>query len=654
MNEPTLLLSARALGDQTERYRPLAETCLQAALSMQGGVGTVADPMDLVVRIQNPTPQDWQGVIRLELPFAGGEPRFWLPGFLYGRNRGEAPLRVDTKFPRLRRGAPEFPAAPEWMARSDQLSHPAAFALADGWLYGLATSPFYTAAGTQMTQWQPGMAKKLVQYTGFTCSLARGTVGCTLGYEYAPWHFIQSHKYTGRAPLGGNCVTVPAGGGLCATLQLYRCPAPADRCVYDAVQSVYQRYHEPPRQAGSPAQAVADLARAVSRDAWLPGEQCYAGFIFEQPDGSFLPRALPSQTWTNGLTVAVPVLLAAHRLKDAAMREQALCCIGALTQPDSLNPASGLPYAARQDGVWSNRGWWFDGMHTAGHAGYLVGQAVYYLLKACRAEQQYNGTLHPAWLQYAEKVLTVAQRQRNADGEYPFLFSERSGAGLEYDALGSAWCLGAAALFCELTGQRAWLPDLLASARHYHDAFVARAECYGGPLDTDKAVDSEGVLALIRALASLHRLTGEPWLLDQLRDALCYAFTFQFCYNTPLGVPPLSKVGWSSCGGSITSTANPHIHPMSSTIIGEVRYYLACRADPYLAERLQDMILWSCQTYNHFDRQFDYGRTGWMSERFCYCEGLLVERYPDGAPASTWFALMPWACGSILEGLLDV
>ena len=32
-------------------------------------------------------------------------------------------------------------------------------------------------------------------------------------------------------------------------------------------------------------------------------------------------------------------------------------------------------------------------------------------------------------------------------------------------------------------------------------------------------------------------------------------------------------------------------------------------------------------------------------------EGLLVQTYPDGSLASTWFALMPWACGSVLEGV---
>lgn len=57
------------------------------------------------------------------------------------------------------------------------------------------------------------------------------------------------------------------------------------------------------------------------------------------------------------------------------------------------------------------------------------------------------------------------------------------------------------------------------------------------------------------------------------------------------------------------------------------------------------------QTFNTYDREYGYGEPGWMSERFCFCRGLLTEKYPDGSPASTWFALMPWASASIIEGL---
>ena len=45
--------------------------------------------------------------------------------------------------------------------------------------------------------------------------------------------------------------------------------------------------------------------------------------------------------------------------------------------------------------------------------------------------------------------------------------------------------------------------------------------------------------------------------------------------------------------------------------------------------------------------------TGWMHERFCFSLDLIVDKYLDGTPASTLFALMPWASASVLEGLLD-
>lgn len=41
-----------------------------------------------------------------------------------------------------------------------------------------------------------------------------------------------------------------------------------------------------------------------------------------------------------------------------------------------------------------------------------------------------------------------------------------------------------------------------------------------------------------------------------MRDALYYEYTFKFCYNSPIKIPPLGSVGWSSSGGSITSVVN--------------------------------------------------------------------------------------------------
>lgn len=59
-----------------------------------------------------------------------------------------------------------------------------------------------------------------------------------------------------------------------------------------------------------------------------------------------------------------------------------------------------------------------------------------------------------------------------------------------------------------------------------------------------------------------------------------------------------------------------------------------------------DTIGWSLQTYNSFDGEFDFGKKGRMSERFCYSEGLVYENTP-----TVRLKLMSWAAAAILDGL---
>ncbi|MBP5151377.1 MAG: hypothetical protein ILP13_00530, partial [Lachnospiraceae bacterium] len=94
-----------------------------------------------------------------------------------------------------------------------------------------------------------------------------------------------------------------------------------------------------------------------------------------------------------------------------------------------------------------------------------------------------------------------------------------------------------------ITGDERYVSALFKSEKWYYDMYVTRQQCYGGPLDIDKNMDSEGILSYIRAVRCLHELTGEEFLLDHMRDALYYEFTFKFCYNSPIKVPPLGKVG---------------------------------------------------------------------------------------------------------------
>ena len=57
----------------------------------------------------------------------------------------------------------------------------------------------------------------------------------------------------------------------------------------------------------------------------------------------------------------------------------------------------------------------------------------------------------------------------------------------------------------------------------------------------------------------------------------------------------------------------------ASTIVDEMLYYVGQTKDAYVASRLEDT----------------------------------VQPYEDGSLASTWFALMPWEGGSVIEGLAE-
>lgn len=647
-----LRITARSRQQEDLEYTGLDGHGLRASIAMQEGTGSAGQPVQAAVRITNPGAADWSGVIHVELPFAQTNPRFFLPAFMYGRNRGEAPQNVSNEFPRLRAGQPSRPSSPWWMVRSDRLSHPAALVYDTGKIYGLSASPYFIHKDGAKCQWQPDLSGEFCQYSGFTCSLAEGTVGYTLGYENAPLLFIKSRLVKERAPLGENCFRLAAGETVEFTLDLYAYEADSELGINAVLEKVYYRYYQPPSAGSDIRTAAADLSKAIYQYAWLPEDRSYSTFVYEDKEsGGYRYNKIISISWTDGLPAATPVLIAALRIGDEPMREQALSCIENIIE-NSLNPASGLPYEAYQDGKWSINGWWFDGMRTPGHSAYLCAQALFYILKAYEYETRIKNHHHEDWLAFVQKVLPVLERSRNADGEYPAILSERTGAGLEYDSFSGTWCMAAMAYYSWLTGDHTALEGLKHSERHYYESYVKRMECYGAPLDADKAVDSEGILAYIKALRYLHALTGDELYLDHMRDAIDYEFSFKFAYNSPVKVPPLSTLGWSSCGGSVTSVANPHIHPMSSNIVDELYYFVQQREDAYVRQRMQDTVAWGCQTYNRFDREFDYGRTGWMSERFCHSEGLMTETYSDGSPASTWFCLMPWASGSIIEGLV--
>lgn len=597
--------------------------------------------------LMNGGKEDFQGIIHVKLTAEFKNPKFFMPGYIYNRNTADMPSSGRKAFPRIKLGGNRLPESEYFMTRSDRLAEPVSLIFNEGEVLGISAEPCVMNPATG----------DFIGYNGFSCNInddGLASVGYTIGYENAPWLFVQTATVKERVPVqNDNSIKLKSGDEYSFLLTVYHYEGEDERSVYKAIEDVYWQYHQKPRKIeGMNAEKAVGMLEAAIRDyAWLEDEKIYSGFVYDRPDG-FGYNRIPSITWTNGLAVAVPMLMAANILNDEKARLQSLTLINEIITK-FYNPKSGFLYESVEDGRPTVRGWWYNGMHSGGHSSYLNGQAIYYILKAFDNEKQRRGIVHQDWLDFSRKIVEKMNSTINADFEYPFAMSEKTGVGLEYDSMGGSWFLAASAMYELQSRDRFWLNQLLKSEDYYYSNFVKKVECYGGPLDTDKAVDSEGILSYIRAARILHEITGNEYLLEHLRDALYYEFTFKLGYNTHITVRPLSEIGWSSCGGSITSVANPHIHPMSSTVIDEMRYYLAFCDDKYMASRLEDTIGWSLQTFNTKDKEYGYGRIGWMSERYCFCQGLLTEKYPDGELASTWFALMPWASASLIEGLVN-
>ncbi|MFP4377959.1 MAG: hypothetical protein ACLFP4_13030 [Spirochaetales bacterium] len=657
---------------------------LNAEISMTGDT--------LTVTVANSNQAAWRGLlgVYVDLPCYADSPFYLLPGFLYGTNRAEQPVHEKAKhWPRIIPGGDSSPTPPYssfFTVRADRLTHPLSMVRLGGIAVGLSGAVYVDPPGEAMPERsRRGIATATDEangvqplVAGFGCAWLqdRARLIYTVGHENAPWLYSGSGVKSQTGP-GDDLVLEPQAAITfqCRVFERAAGDSGDNRVFSDLIRALYASTHERPRQVGvdppSPsanrsaeqmAVAVELIAGALFDHAYNSEAKNYCTSLREQDGAVVQATDSFSISWTGGLAVAVPLLLAAHRMRTdtsqrsrkrdwSAVRAQALECVVHFTR--SINPASGLPFDAFRDGRWTTNGWWEEYVWSLegkrGHSSYLVGEALYYLLLAYEIEKT-HGAPHPEWLLFAKKVLAAAEPTISESGEYPYIWSVESGRGMEYDALCGAWMTAARAYEYALAGGQ----NVLASARRTLSAYhvhVREMLCYGAPHDTWKAPDQEGVLAFIKAARLLHKATGDSYYLECLRDGLDYELTWQYCYNTRPERPPLSTVGWSSAGGSVTSVANQCVHPMGLIVLDDLAWYAEQTGERYYVDRAHDKLLWALQTFNRFDREYDHGLAGWLSERFDATPILSIDNYPDGTPASTWFVAHPWAAGCVLEAL---
>ncbi len=653
-----------------------SDTDLRNRIEIKTGNGNSENPYVLEIEIDNHGDKTWTGVIKVSLFTAEKDARFFLPGYMYGDNCSTSHLQpwLIKEFQRLKKGPVIRPFSPYWYMRSDQLTHPVAVMFRDRKILGISGSPFLTKADPT-TFWGPGV-EGFAGYNGFYCSVEKNAeIGFTVGYLNYPGIYTSPWEYTGYDANNQGCISIPAGTSLKFDIRVFAFESEHEDGLGKVIENIYGFYHEKPlkkKQAGI-EEIAADICNAISKDAYSPLHNSYSlimmksmpGFTknkykmrdnYNPDDYVFNNEGLIG--WTNGAVIAVPLLQASYRLNEGFLRTQAIKVIDEIVDK-SVNPVTGIPYCTKIDGRWTNSGWWTPWIESEkvkpGHSSYIIGQSLYYILKAYELEKS-HGNEHAAWLSFVGKIIEIVSKTQDENGAFPRFWDEKTAAGTEYDAFSGCWVSAALAYYIKLASKKDLLPIVRKSEMRYYGD-VVRMECSKTPLDVADAPDSEGILAYIRLTKILHELAGEKAVngisyLERMRTGIDYALSFTFCYNVPLLSPPLGKLHWSTSGGSITSVCNAVIHCMLNTILDEIHYYYMQTGNEYYGKRLADIHDWGLQVYNQYDCQFFFGKTGWSSEYFCQAERYVLDvRFSDNTRSNLWFAYHPWATASVLEGM---
>jgi hypothetical protein len=551
--------------------------------------------------------------------------------------------------------------------RSDQLTHPVALVLTGQRIYGISGEPFR----------EGGSGGDNTEYNGFY--LSQGdfvSVGFTLGYLNAPVFYVSPWEYeTYKPSKHQDCIQLKAGETLEVPVRVYQYEADQAIEASGVIRELYQLYHQSPGQGALAHQAVEEIMYAITTDAYSPRDLTY-GLIskkpvsgevnteggggerfafYNDPEDEYSRNYEGLIAWTNGTVIAVPLLQASYITENKPAREQALDVINDIVI-HSLNPRNGLPFCTKIKGEWSNEGWWAPWVRSEqvepAHSSYIIGQSLYYILKAYDLELKKVGEEHTEWLNFVEKVLELVAPTQNKDGAFPRFWSEQASLkSSEYDAFSGSWVAAAMAYHASITGNDTFLQSAR-NAAYYYYRDVLRMDCIKTPLDVAEAADSEGVLAFIRLARVLHEITREDSYISMLKNGLDYELSFKYGYNVPITSSPLSETGWTSSGGSITSVCNAVVHCMSNTILDETYYFFKHTGDDYYKARLQDTYAWGLQAYNREANDYFFGKKGWSTEYFCQADRYVLDiRLEDGRRSSIWFAYHPWATASILEGM---
>jgi len=569
----------------------------------------------------------------------GGNPWHFIPCCIHGDNNldgakpGQYPNLTD-RFPG------EDCASPCWEFRADRASHPFSVLMTDAGSTGISIDP-YCADGDG----------RLVRNGVF--SELPNRFGVTLGYANLPFTFL-TKRTPGDSGLRPSTSNLLCSAEVCG--KIFQTRERGLPSVAPMVEALYGIYREQPPFTRTVREAAQALLDSFVEQNWSEEFGHYSNQYYDRSKNALVAwRGLYEIAWTGGVVLGFPFLVAQDVLNlppdTFAGRKSGIDLLDEVAA--SVNPASGLFYDLVRNLNGSRvNGWWSPMKVTWDcHAAYTNGQALYYLFLAIMRMRERNRSLPGTWLSAAIGVANALVDLQRDDGCCGYAYYADRPEVSDWDGFAGCWVVAAFAVAYQCTGKVAFLDTARKGIRFYRQDVLA-CNARGTPMDTWKSPDQEGNLAFVKAARILHQATGESEYLQMLEEGAQYEYLWRYGFKAVPEAAPLKDSEWNSCGGSVTSVSNPHLHPMG-LIITEDLYYLADQTgNETHRNRANDAVAWAMQCMELYPDISGYGRYGVLTERFCPSDGLTVETFPDGSPSSLWFSYNGWAAANVLEALL--
>lgn len=570
-----------------------------------------------------------------------------IPGNIHGDNNA-AHVRPG-EFPVLASSRPfERNRSALWEFRADRASHPVSILCSDAGALGISIDPYSDCAEADDGFIRNGVFASLPD-----------TCGVSIGYGNDPLTFSEKTVFLpatadlSRGAEARGAIFAFRGGGW---LEAHR-----------IIRQLYESLHERPTHQKTYRDALRALADSFAAVNYAPELRQYTNRKCQRPaDTSLKPwRAIVEIGWTGGSMLAYPFALTEQIFPDLKMPKTSAqifdeICSGLNEKSGFINDTTINRFTQNRPQGWNTseiNGWWsgFLPQTRDSHCAYTNAHAAFYILRRAVPSHRDKSTARVphAWLHAAMRVLGTAVELQRDDGAFGYIYSGTEKKVIDWEGFAGCWFVPGLVLAWKLTGE-ARHRESADRAMKYYWPFVRALACWGSPMDTFKSIDSEGNLAFIRGARLLHELTGQDEYLQMLADGAHYEYLWRYGFRTRPQCPPLKGSNWNSCGGTITSVSNPHIHPMGVVATSDLEYLARASRDDYHQSRADDGTAWLMNTMELYPEVMGYGQYGVLSERTCPSDGLLAERfYDDGSPSSTWWSYNAWAAGSAMEALAE-